>query len=304
MHNPATSTPVPTLVPTPVRTPVPTPVPTPAPPPGVLAAGHFVQPLGYFARRPSGTRDWVITYTQSGAGHFKLGSKGYICRAGDVVILPPGTPHDYATAEGVVAWDFYWAHFSPRAAWLEWLKLEEVLAGILRQAIADPAIAQRMSLAFERVLRDNVGSANAPLASHWQKELAENALEEVLLLVAQQHAQQSAPPMDSRVSLALQHMAQHLREPLSVEALAKRAGLSPSRLAHLFKQQVGASIIDTLLALRLKQAARLLRFSSLNVQQVANEVGFQSAFYFSRQFKAFFALSPTDYRRQHETPES
>jgi len=292
MHNPAI--------------PVPTPVPTPAPPPGVLAADHFVQPLGYFARRPSGTRDWVITYTQSGAGHFRLGTDGYICRAGDVVILPPGTPHDYGTDQSVALWDFYWAHFSPRAAWLEWLKLEEALPGILRQSIADLAVAQRVVLAFERVLRDNVSGANVPLTqstsnlSHWQKELAENALEEVLLLVAQQHAQQSAPPMDTRISLALQYMAQHLREPLSVEGLARLAGLSPSRLAHLFKQQVGASIIDTLLALRLKQAARLLRFSSLNVQQVATEVGFQSAFYFSRQFKTFFALSPSDYRRQHQ----
>ena len=46
----------------------------------------------------------------------------------------------------------------------------------------------------------------------------------------------------------------------------------------------------------LRQAARLLLFTALGIEEVARQVGFQSAFYFSRQFKQHYGLSPSAYR--------
>ncbi|MBC8074887.1 MAG: helix-turn-helix transcriptional regulator, partial [Chloroflexales bacterium] len=87
-------------------------------------------------------------------------------------------------------------------------------------------------------------------------------------------------------------------DPVNVAALAREIGLSPSRLSHLFKQQVGSSIVETALALRLRQAARLLAFTQHPVATIAHEAGFQSAFYFSRQFKAYYGQSPSAYRKR------
>jgi AraC family transcriptional regulator of arabinose operon len=87
---------------------------------------------------------------------------------------------------------------------------------------------------------------------------------------------------------------------LTITALAQQVSLSPSRLSHLFKAQVGRSIIETMVSIRLHQTERLLKYTSLHIGEIAHEVGFQSASYFSRQFKAHYGLSPEAYRQQQQ----
>jgi AraC family transcriptional regulator of arabinose operon len=84
----------------------------------------------------------------------------------------------------------------------------------------------------------------------------------------------------------------------TVETLAAAVFLSPSRLAHLFKEQTGQTVTDALRQLRLRQAARLLRHSGRSVQEIAAEVGFHCSFHFSRRFRQAFGASPRLYRVQ------
>lgn len=265
---------------------------TPSPPPGILVANHFGASFGYHVRRPHGTRDWLITYTLAGEGCYRLNGQSYICRAGDVFILEPGVAHDYATATPAQRWECYWAHFTPRTDWTRWLRLTALAPGLLVQPISDAQLRQRIEQAFVRLLRDNRS------IGIWQKELAANALEEVLIVVAQQYEQKKVHPLDARVEFVLFLLNERFAENLTVAGLAGSVALSPSRLAHLFKAQVGVSIMEWVLTLRLRQAARLLEFTSLNVGEIACEVGYQSPFHFSRQFKAFFGHSPSIFRQQ------
>ena len=259
---------------------------TPAPPPGILVADHFVQPFGYFALRPQGTRDWLITFTRAGEGRYRLADAEFICHAGDVMILQAGAPHDYATAANAEPWDFFWAHFTLRPDWAQWLQLREVAPGLRHQPIREAARHARIERAFLRLLADCQG------VGAWQGGLTANALEEILILTSQQNAQSSARASDPRVEAALAYVNQHFRDEITVEQLADKLALSPSRLAHLFKQETGEPIMQMVLRLRLRQAARLLEFTTLPVGEVAREVGFQSPFYFSRQFSNHFGRSP------------
>ena len=125
-----------------------------------------------------------------------------------------------------------------------------------------------------------------------------NALEEILILLAQHQARVVTSAEDHRVESVLHYLNQHFYAPITVDELAALVALSPSRLAHLFKAQVGASIVATLLTIRLRQAARLLVFTSLGIQEVARQVGFHSVFYFSRRFKDQYGASPSAYRQR------
>lgn len=267
---------------------------TPAPPPGILVADRFAQPYGYSVSRPHGTHDWLITCTVAGAGCYRLAGQTFRCGAGDVLILEPGTVHDYATASTNEPWRFYWSHFWPREQWTAWLQIQEVVRGLRMISLEDELVQRRLSACWERLIADSHG------VTSWQRALALNALEEILILLAQQEARASISAYDSRVESVLQHLNQHFHEPVTVEALAATVALSPSRLAHLFKAQVGRSIVATLLDIRLRQAARLLLFTSLTVDEVAQQVGFQSNFYFSRRFKQHYGLSPSAYREQEQ----
>jgi AraC family transcriptional regulator of arabinose operon len=92
-------------------------------------------------------------------------------------------------------------------------------------------------------------------------------------------------------------MGSDLSPPFSVGGLARDCGLSPSRLTHLFREQVGSSPQRFSERCRLNRAAELLRHGGLTGGEVAREVGFDSAFYFSNRFRKAFGKSPRGFTK-------
>ncbi len=85
-------------------------------------------------------------------------------------------------------------------------------------------------------------------------------------------------------------------KPLQVATLAAQANISPSHFFALFKRRVGSAPMDYFTRLRMKQACRLLECTSLNVKEIATEMGYDDPFYFSRVFKSVNHVAPSDYR--------
>jgi AraC-like DNA-binding protein len=77
--------------------------------------------------------------------------------------------------------------------------------------------------------------------------------------------------------------------------------LSPSRLRHLFKGEVGVPILSFIKVRRLNQARELLATSFLSVKQVSM-MGAGDTSHFVRDFKRMFGTTPTAYRRSSTKP--
>jgi transcriptional regulator GlxA family with amidase domain len=110
------------------------------------------------------------------------------------------------------------------------------------------------------------------------------------------------PPDDFRI----QNVLQAIRSDPSVRIsdLARRVNLSPSRLAHLFKAQVGLSLNFHLANERLGRAAELLRETEMRVKEITYSVGYSQEPSFNRAFKKKFDCSPVNYRRQQRATDS
>lgn len=78
--------------------------------------------------------------------------------------------------------------------------------------------------------------------------------------------------------------------------LAARTFLSVPRFCARFREYFGFTAIDYVVRLRMQQAAFLLRDSSLQVKQVAQRVGYDDIYYFSKLFKRSHGRSPRAYR--------
>jgi AraC-like DNA-binding protein len=100
-------------------------------------------------------------------------------------------------------------------------------------------------------------------------------------------------------SKALEFIEARYAEPLTLPAVAKAAGLSVSRLAHVFKDHVGMSVTAYLNTVRVKWAKYYLTNSELRVSETAFQVGFGTLSHFNHVFRQATGLSPTQYRRQH-----
>lgn len=94
----------------------------------------------------------------------------------------------------------------------------------------------------------------------------------------------------------LDWMIEHLHEPLSVEAMAAHALLSPRTFARRFREITGATPHDWLTARRIQHAQRLLEATDLPVEQVADACGLGSAANLRLHFRRLVATSPTRYR--------
>jgi transcriptional regulator GlxA family with amidase domain len=104
-----------------------------------------------------------------------------------------------------------------------------------------------------------------------------------------------AGPKDGRIQKVLDILVQN--PCCSMGELARRVNLSPSRLEHLFKEQIGVQLGDYLLECRLRIAAELLKSTEMRVKEIAHIAGYEHSSSFIRAFKNRFGTIPGDYRQ-------
>ncbi|MDF2964354.1 MAG: response regulator [Paenibacillus sp.] len=98
------------------------------------------------------------------------------------------------------------------------------------------------------------------------------------------------------IRLIHQYVHDFIREELSLTRLSEVVNLSPPYLSRLYKQLTGINLLDYITEVRIARAKLLLKNSSLKIHEVAAEVGFDSAPYFTRLFKKVTNSTPVEYR--------
>ncbi|HLU21241.1 MAG TPA: helix-turn-helix domain-containing protein [Bacillaceae bacterium] len=259
--------------------------------PGVLVSGHYQQKYGYVTSRPEGRNDWLMIFTVEGEGNFQIGSFHHHSHAGDVVIIKPNTAHMYEVRENQ-SWEFYWSHFIPAPDWFQFFTFSEPEKGMYTLHITDSSIQKRIIHAFQNIINDHFDS------SSYQKDLLLNDLHQIILLLARENWNNVFYNYDPRITEVMDVMKHRFAENLSVQELASYAALSESRFANLFKQQVGDTVISTLIKIRMQRAILLLKHTNKQISEIAHEVGFENPFYFTRKFKQLHGISPSEYRNQ------
>ncbi|TDK64276.1 AraC family transcriptional regulator [Bacillus salipaludis] len=99
------------------------------------------------------------------------------------------------------------------------------------------------------------------------------------------------------IKQAIRYMKENHQKEVSLEEIAHYCHLSRYHFSHLFKKEVGTSVMDFFNKLRIDKSLFYLEKTDLSVQEIANQVGFEDSNYFSRLFKKYIHSSPTEYRR-------
>ena len=102
----------------------------------------------------------------------------------------------------------------------------------------------------------------------------------------------------SAVSQARRFLSQRYADPnLMLQDVAGEVHMSQSHFSTLFSQETGLTFTQYLTALRIGKAKELLSTTSLRASQIAREVGYNDAHYFSYIFKKHTGVTPSEYRR-------
>jgi len=110
--------------------------------------------------------------------------------------------------------------------------------------------------------------------------------------------QQPATSSSRVLTRILQHMEEHLGEPLSAEELARRSGVSVRALSRIMRDRTGEPPMRYYRKVRLQAARNALFYSESPIQDVAVSCGFSSPEVFSRTFRMHFGLSPREFRQK------
>lgn len=85
----------------------------------------------------------------------------------------------------------------------------------------------------------------------------------------------------------------HYTEDITLEQLARDNYVSPAYLSKTFKEATDMSPINYLIQIRLKNAHELLKDEDTTVKQIASAVGYEDAYHFSKLFKKYYGISPS-----------
>lgn len=251
--------------------------------------GYFPKARSHLRERPQGADQAIFIHCTRGIGWCEMGGVRHAVGCGDVLVIPPGTPHIYGADENR-PWSIHWFHAQG-----------ELLDDFLRElkiTIEQPAYHVGDSAHFLRLFEEVLDTLEHGYTTR-QLVSAAQALAHLMAVLIQERTapNQQQPNPAQRITQTIDYMKEHLNQPLQLDTLAALANLSRSRYVALFKQEVGYAPIDYFIRLRMHSACQLLDTTNASIKEVATRLGYDDPLYFSRLFHAVNELAPTEYRR-------
>ena len=230
-----------------------------------------------------------IVFIAEGQGRFESRQAGeQAIHAGDALLVFPSVWHRYQP--------------DPATGWFErWVELDgPSVRRLLGAGLFDatrPVLTVRDPRRFSRLMDELLELVRS--AEPGAREEA-GAIGHLLLaqLQALPGAGKRASPGAGMVAAAERLLAENIEDPVPIPALARHIGVSYSYFRREFKARTGLSPKRYLQRMRLERARRLLGSTVESLDQIAERVGFSSAFHLSAEFKKEFGLPPRDWRRQ------
>lgn len=164
----------------------------------------------------------------------------------------------------------------------------------IRQALtAVSGIKEISSQVVSPAIQDLLRCFQEDTSCHEARKASDRMLDVVV------DTRRSGKAMDLRVAAVIETMNGSIGEGVSVQRLAEKAGLSPGRLSHLFKQQTGLPVRQYFLALKMLHAVRALA-DSRSLTEAAHAAGFADSAHMTRTFKRMLGLNPSFFMGYHE----
>jgi AraC-like DNA-binding protein len=197
-----------------------------------------------------------------------------------------------------------WHRYSPdvETGWSEsWVEIQAPATGALLESgqLSPRAILCRGVLeaglddaldAIHRRLRDEANPSDL--------EIAGLALQALAICLRGTAVRPRLTRIEQSVREAERYFARHAEKPISMEQVAAELGVAYSHFRNEFRRQTGLTPWKYVLRLRLMRTRRLLASSDAKLEEIADLVGFSSAFHLSQAFKQAYGHSPSVWRRQ------
>lgn len=216
---------------------------------------------------------------------------------GDLTLFGPNLPHSYRADPADGPHEAYVVHFDgalldgPLFDTSEFAATRELLGRAAQGVHVDtgdwlPTIRSvveltdaRQTLTLIELLTSIAAAPGAPLASGTAVD------------------RRIRPASADTLTAAVRYLEDHFRDSITRDDVAAAVSMTPTSVSRLFQRQLGTSMTDYLINLRVGAASRSLTDTTASVAEIAHASGFANLANFNRHFRRVQGMSPRQYRR-------
>ncbi|HET9486275.1 MAG TPA: AraC family transcriptional regulator [Chryseosolibacter sp.] len=264
-----------------------------------LCKNLFITEIGFeadtgfrpFKKHTEGNH-YLLIYVAKGQGWYSVKGKIFTVEENDFFALS----HDVAVRLGSSRenpWSIYWAYFSgvQAPAILQHLMGKNNLAPCKAKALVG-RVAQFNDILHHLELLENMENlvyAN----SRFYSFLCSFRL---TVLSAKKHAKKDG------VIQSIEFMRENIHGNITLQDLARTAGLSVSHYCALFKRKTMQSPLNLYTSMKVQRACQMLQNKDQTIKSIAYSLGFFDQYHFSKVFKQIMGTSPKHFKdhRRHE----
>lgn len=243
-----------------------------------------------------------LAYVLSGKGKYIVEGEEFEVEAGDLVICNPGIKHTHIvtnpkepTIEFISGFtDFHFKNMPPNSIELPDGSYVLHTSAELKQELSKHCfamIAERESNQLGRYF------------------MFKTHLMQMLLLVIREigdveSTEQKGYNFETynknyAVNRIITYLNENYEHKISLEQIAHNMYLSPVYISKIFKEETGESPINYLIKIRLEKAKDiLLNQDGGSIKNIANQVGYDDVYHFSKLFKKYYGISPLYYKKK------
>lgn len=252
--------------------------------------GYYPKAKGHYRERPHGCDQHILIYVATGYGQAGIKKENYTMGPGDFIFLPAKTKHYYQSDEKN-PWSIYWIHFSGTNA-AEIIKTmllhQDSYTGNVETGSARVSLFNEIYSNLERgYALENLVFSSMALSYFLSSFIFNN-----------NYNQTDGEKKEDIIDVSINFMQKNFYKPLTLHEIAQSISVSASHFSFLFKKKTGYAPIEYFNHLKIQKACQYILFTDLRIKEIANQVGFEDQYYFSRLFSKLMGIAPLEYRKK------
>ena len=240
---------------------------------------------------PEGRNDYQLLYIAAGKGefYFKGSKEPTIVTKGNMILFRPGEPQVYYYY-AVDKTEVYWVHFT---GW----KAEEYLE---RYELPhdENVFYTGVSPDYPWIYNQMIRELQLQRVNH--EDMISLYMHHIFITINRYIKERRETKNDTinDIERAAHYFKDNYNKQISIEQYAAEHLMSVNWFIHSFKSVMKMSPMQYIISLRIAMAKGYLENSTKNIAEISNEVGYENALYFSRLFRKYTGMTPTEYRKK------
>ncbi|MFD0671100.1 AraC family transcriptional regulator [Cohnella sp. GCM10027633] len=244
-------------------------------------------------RRDLGIQDYQWIQCRNGEGRFKLDETEHIVKQGMGMLLFPGQKHEYYALSG--RWEVDWVIFDGSGI----ASLFETV-GIVETCVFTLSSPEYLQSRLRELLQAALTPQEHTLSNYACSAILYTLLTEIIQRVSIEGSDTVGQQYD-RLKPVLDYIDKHYADEISLQTLAELMCVTPEYFCHLFKKTTGIRPISYVNQVRINKSKELLLDNAQRgMQEIARQVGFETASYYGAIFKSLERLTPGAFRRSYQ----